>query len=209
MDAKESLQRKPLTGVNLTPQHSRKLKTMSLPGQVVVGGYDTVALSSTETFPPLTSATCAVPKLSQTQARTSPTLSLLSNGRLVVCGGRKGSLYLKSCISWIAPEKSWTHIFTMRFLPIIIIMCTLWIGGFYYWPILFTFPQNHRNERAYHTAWTPSSHPDSIVLFGGQDNATRYGTEMIHNMRDGADVVPGEPSTFRCANISRINFLMR
>ena len=118
MDAKESLQQKPLTGVNLTPQHSRKLKTVSLPGQVVVGGYDAVALSSTETFPPLTSATCAVPKLSQTQARTSPTLSLLSNGRLVVCGGvdRDGNR-LRSCIYWAAGNNSWTHFFDTRCLP--------------------------------------------------------------------------------------------
>ena len=83
---------------------------------MVVGGYDSGALSSTELFPKLPSASCVVPKLSQTQARTSPSLSLLSRGRLVVCGGRKGSTYLDSCISWIAPEKSWTLVYTMRYL---------------------------------------------------------------------------------------------
>ena len=67
-------------------------------------------------------------------------------------------------------------------------------SGFYYKQIILKFPKNHRNERAYHTAWTPSSLPDSIVLLGGQEHVTRYGTEVVHIVEcDSADVVPGEP----------------
>ena len=67
-------------------------------------------------------------------------------------------------------------------------------SGFYYKQIILKFPKNHRNERAYHTAWTPSSFPDLIVLMGGQDEVTRNGAEIVHNVtRDGVEILQGEP----------------
>ena len=81
-----------------------------------MGGYGNYGrLSSVELFPP--SDTCSIPDLPQT--RTSHSLSLLSGGRLVVCGGRNGSFSLDSCNSWVAGNTSWTHFTTMRCLLII------------------------------------------------------------------------------------------
>merc|ERR1711971_1034259 len=109
-------------------------------GQVVVGGGgwndDTVEL-----FPPPPSDTCSIPNL--TQSRYIHTLSLLSGGRLVVCGGHEDSRLPDkhdSCISWVAGNTSWTHLYDMSL------------------------------ARNGHTAWTPPSLPDSIVLLGGRDN---------------------------------------
>merc|ERR1719341_2931036 len=77
-------------------------------GQVVVGGYSyaefhqytthipQVDLSSVDIFPRPPSDTCFVPDLPQ--ARHGHSLSLLSGGRLVVCGGNSGGGE-DSCIS--------------------------------------------------------------------------------------------------------------
>jgi len=108
-------------------------------GQVVVGGYDgSNYLSSVELFPP--SDSCSIPDLPQ--AGNGHSLSLLSGGRLVVCGGN-------SCISWVAGSTSWTHLPTM----------SMW--------------------RGYHTAWTPPSLPDSIVLLGGDGSAAKLTAEIL------------------------------
>ena len=87
-------------------------------GQVVVGGFDgSNHLSSVELFPRPPSDTCSIPDLPQ--GRNSHSLSLLSGGRLVVCGGLRFngygySTYFDSCISWVAGNTSWTHFHTMR-----------------------------------------------------------------------------------------------
>merc|ERR1719474_2391948 len=61
-----------------------------LSGQLVVGGYDgSNQLSSVEIFPPPSSDTCSIPDLPG--PRNGHSLSLLSGGRLVVCGGNSGS----------------------------------------------------------------------------------------------------------------------
>ena len=81
-------------------------KTIS--GQVIVGGVDTAILSGIELFPRPTSDACSIPDLPDPAAGHS--LSLLSGGRLVVCGvGGSGELctlgvyssllYLKFCKS--------------------------------------------------------------------------------------------------------------
>ena len=91
------------------------IKTCIAPGQVVVGGYDGgygSYLSNVELFPP--SATCSIPDLPK--PRSGHTLSLLSGGRMVVCGGYNGN-YLDSCLSWVAGNTSWTHLYTMRCHP--------------------------------------------------------------------------------------------
>ena len=106
-----------------------------LSGQVVVGGsetplsnFDFYSLSSIELFPRPPSDNCSIPDLPQ--ARDGPSLSLLSGGRLVVCGGEDGN-NLDSCISWVAGETSWTPFHTMRclipiMLHIIIFTITAW-----------------------------------------------------------------------------------
>ena len=75
------------------------------------GEGDDVYLSSIELFPRPPSDTCSIPDLPQ--IRISPSLSILSGGRLVVCGG-----HVDSCISWVAGNTNWTHLYTMRCLPI-------------------------------------------------------------------------------------------
>ena len=82
-------------------------------GQVMVGGFNfkNGAESSVELFPP--SATCSVPDLPE--IRGGHSLSLLPGGRLVICGGMDGSFsQLDSCLSWVAGNNSWTHLYTMR-----------------------------------------------------------------------------------------------
>jgi len=117
-------------------------------GQVVVGGRDVNnnIFSSVEMFPP--SDACSIPDLPQ--PREGPSLSLLSGGRLVVCGGLGGS-YLDSCIYWVAGNASWTPFHTMSV------------------------------ARGFHTAWMPSSLPDSIVLLGG----TGYAQLTAETVPDG------------------------
>ena len=83
----------------------------------MVGGFGgNGRLSSVELFPP--SDACSIPDLPQ--PRAWPSLSLLSGGRLVVCGGFDGSGFLDSCISWVAGSASWTLFHTMRCLSLIV-----------------------------------------------------------------------------------------
>ena len=92
-------------------------------GQVVVGGDDTNfrVLSSVELFPLPPSDTCSIPDLPQ--PRISHSLSLLSGGRLVVCGGEDEDYDdLDSCLSWIAGNDSWTPFYKMRCLPMNIML---------------------------------------------------------------------------------------
>ena len=69
-------------------------------------------LSSVELFPRPSSDACFIPDLPQ--PRAGPSLSLLSGGRLVVCGGTDGFNDFDSCLSWVAGNKSWTDTFKMR-----------------------------------------------------------------------------------------------
>ena len=92
-------------------------------GQVVMGGntgtyqVDNYFLTSVELFPP-SSHSCSIPDLPQPRSHHS--LSLLSGGRLVVCGGTDDEAYdFDSCISWVAGNTIWTPFHTMRCLPII------------------------------------------------------------------------------------------
>jgi len=121
-------------------------------GQVVVGGMDDGRnkLSSIELFPRPLSDSCSIPQLPQ--GRYGHSLSLLSGGRLVVCGGSGFDFdrfnYFDSCISWVAGNTSWTHFYTMSV------------------------------ARWGHTAWTPTSLPDSIVLLGGRDGGRASATKL-------------------------------
>merc|ERR1711971_1495553 len=125
---------------------SSLLKLTQGQGQVVVGGVGVNGrLSSVELFPP--SDACSIPDLPQ--GRSGPSLSLLSGGRLVVCGGHDGSSFLDSCNSWVAGDTSWTPFHTMSV------------------------------TRNAHTAWTPPSLPDSIVLLGGYGNAAELTAETV------------------------------
>ena len=90
----------------------------------MVGGWDGNYLSSTELFPRPPSDTCSIPDLPQ--ARDGHSLSLLSGGRLVVCGGYDGGSFpdgqvstFDSCISWVAGNTSWTPLYTLRCIPMI------------------------------------------------------------------------------------------
>ena len=86
----------------------------------MVGGWeDYNFISSVELFPRPPSDTCFIPDLPQ--PRMVPSLSLLSGGKLVVCGGYSSSgNSLDSCISWVAGNTSWTDdLYTMRYLPMI------------------------------------------------------------------------------------------
>ena len=88
--------------------------------QVVVGGNDGSAnyihhiFSSVEIFPSPSSDTCFIPDLPQ--PRTEHSLSLLSWGRLVVCGGLIPSFQdvARSCIIWAPGSSSWTHMHAIR-----------------------------------------------------------------------------------------------
>ena len=82
----------------------------------MVGGYaDRHYLSSIELFPRPPSDTCSIPG----HRRGYHSLSLLSGGRLVVCGGYGSSTYFDDCISWVAGNTSWTPLYNMRCLPMI------------------------------------------------------------------------------------------
>jgi len=91
------------------------LEKVQYEGQLVVGGLGStnvnanVRLSSVEIFPPPSSDTCSIPDLPG--PRHGPSLSLLSRGRLVVCGGSPTSEE-KSCIVWTRGSTSWTHLYT-------------------------------------------------------------------------------------------------
>ena len=130
---------------------------------MLVGGAEGNILSSVELFPRPSSATCSIPDLPQ--ARYSHSLSLLSGGRLVVCGGHApGNGWLNSCISWVGGKSSWTPFHTMR--------CLI--------PIMpHNHLQNHSMERGWHTAWTPPSLPNSLVLLGDRTSAAQLTAEIV------------------------------
>ena len=76
-----------------------------------MGGWNSSGrLSSVEIFPP-PNDTCSVPSLPGPRSHHS--LSLLSGGRLAVCGGEPSSAE-KSCIVWMRGSTSWTHLHTTR-----------------------------------------------------------------------------------------------
>ena len=90
---------------------------------MVVDGHDgNKIISSVELFPLPPSDTCSIPDLPRPRAGHS--LSLMSGGRLVVCGGldEDGTTWdennLDSCLSWVAGNDSWTPLYTMRCLTI-------------------------------------------------------------------------------------------
>jgi len=83
-----------------------------LSGQLVVGGSTSRYLSSVEIFPLPSSDTCSIPDLPR--PRVGHSISLLSGGRLVVCGGNPTPAEEKSCISWTRGSTSWTHLYTTR-----------------------------------------------------------------------------------------------
>ena len=136
----------------------------------MVGGFDSFALmvmSSVELFPRPSSDSCSIPDLPQ--PRFAHSLSLLSGGRLVVCGGF-ASLYintLDSCISWVAGNTSWTPLYNMRCLPI----------------RSHFVKQNHSARRSSHMAWTPPSLPGSIVLLGGFSSPTWRTAEIVPGIK--------------------------
>ena len=76
-----------------------------------MGGYDGNYLSSVEIFPSPSTDTCSVPDLPG--PRDLHSLSLLSGGRLVVCGGDPSPAE-KTCIAWTEGSTSWTHLYTTR-----------------------------------------------------------------------------------------------
>ena len=88
-------------------------------GQVVVGGIKSDQMSNVELFPrPLPGQPCSIPDLPD--RRSDHTLSLISEERLVVCGGYDESLtILDSCLSWVAGNTTWTPLYTMRCVQII------------------------------------------------------------------------------------------
>ena len=71
-------------------------------------------LSNVEVFPPPPSGSCSIPELPE--PRKGHSLSLLTDGRLVVCGGQPATSFntFDSCISWIAGNSSWTLLHKMR-----------------------------------------------------------------------------------------------
>ena len=85
-------------------------------GQVIVGGRIGFkgfnVLSSTEIFPSPHFNACSVPDMPS--GRAHHTLSLLSGGRLVVCGGEGDPEVAKSCIFWTYGSTNWTHLHTIR-----------------------------------------------------------------------------------------------
>ena len=83
--------------------------TIFASGQLIVGGRSPSRLSSVEIFPPPSSDTCSIPDLPG--PREPHSLSLLSRGRLVVCGGRPTS---EECIVWTGGSTSWMHLHTTR-----------------------------------------------------------------------------------------------
>ena len=82
-------------------------------GQLIVSGLNKFYLPSVEIFPPPPSNTCSIPDLPE--GRTRHSLSHLSEGRLIVCGGLSWSSNTEiSCIVWTPESLSWTHMHTLR-----------------------------------------------------------------------------------------------
>ena len=158
----------------------------------MTGGYSYSYLSNVELFPRPSSDACFIPQLPEAMSRHS--LSLLSGGRLVVCGGSG----FDSCLSWVAGNTSWTPFYNMRCLPIIIkdkpVCLIIRLFAFFSHSIfvklkisannnpstITTFiKHNHSVARYYHTAWVPSTLPDSIVLLGGTGSAANLTAEIV------------------------------
>ena len=135
---------------------------------MLVGGlqYDAgnIYLASVEIFPPPISSGCSIPDLPG--ARYHHSLSLLSGGRLVVCGGTTSN-----CISWVAGNTTWTIFGTMRCEDEKRIRYNL-------------FLLLHSNTRHYHTAWTPPSLPDSVVLLGHSSGAQETDAEIVPGKKE-------------------------
>ena len=127
--------------------------------QVIVGGITvqsgvgSVELSSVELFPRPPSGTCSIPDLPE--PRKSHSLSLLSGGRLVVCGGHPKD---KSCVTWSSGSTSWTHFHTLR------------SSYFIYFQ---SYKKTHSTAREESTMW-----PNSIVLLGGHGGGI-YTAEIV------------------------------
>ena len=88
-------------------------------GQAILGGSSDYSratyLASVELFPPPQNVSqCFIPNLPQQRAQHS--LSLLSGGRLVICGGESASWSqtLVPCISWMAGQLEWTFFSNTR-----------------------------------------------------------------------------------------------
>ena len=138
---------------------------------MLIGGYggstSTTSgnrLASVEIFPPPSSSNCSIPDLPATRGYNS--LSLLSGGRLVVCGGTTSN-----CISWVAGNTTWTIFGTMRCEDEKRIRYNL-------------FLLLHSNTRHYHTAWTPPSLPDSVVLLGHSSGAQETDAEIVPGKKE-------------------------
>ena len=116
-------------------------------------------LASVEIFPPPSSSGCSIPDLPGTRYHHS--ISLLSGGRLVVCGGTTSN-----CISWVAGNTTWTIFGTMRFQNKRKLCFNL-------------FLLLHSYTRYYHVAWVPPTLPDSVVLFGTSTHPAYYTAEIV------------------------------
>ena len=133
---------------------------------MLIGGYggstnttSDIQLASVEIFPPTSSSDCSIPDLPATRHYHS--LSLLSGGRLVVCGGTTSN-----CISWVAGNTTWTIFGTMRFQNKRKLSFNL-------------FLLLHSYTRYNHVAWAPPELPDSVVLLGATANPTYYTAEIV------------------------------
>ena len=126
------------------------------PGQVIVGGHDgtNAGISKVELFPP--SDACSIPDLPQ--PRFLHSLSLMSGGRLVVCGGRGGGDYFDSCLSWVAGNTSWTTIFTMRYVQ--------WFFSNFFSPKLTVRWELGTRHGRLHLCRTPLSYLAAVTLLG-------------------------------------------
>ena len=135
---------------------------------MLVGGlrYDSgdIPLASVEIFPPPSSSGCSIPDLPGTRYHHS--ISLLSGERLVVCGGTTSN-----CISWVAGNTTWTIFGTMRCEDKKRIRFNL-------------FLLLHSSTRHYHTAWTPPSLPDSVVLLGHSSGAQETDAEIVPGKKE-------------------------
>ena len=81
-------------------------------GQVVVGGDEGNYISHVEIFPPPSPDACYIPNLPH--PRYGHSLSLLPGGVLLVCGGIYDFKTVKSCISWVFGNASWTVLHSLR-----------------------------------------------------------------------------------------------
>jgi len=163
-------------------------------------------LSSVEIFPPPSSDACSIPNLPR--PRDSHTISLLSGGRLVLCGGDLASAE-KSCISWTRGSTSWTHLHTtstarlghVAWSPPSLPDSIVLLGGFdiaarftaEIVPGGGTFALHHSGERA---CGIPDE--DTIVMTGGtaHNHVTRYN---VNGFVEELPQLPGERYAHACA----------